>query len=286
MVGTLGCGNGVPAWIQKKAAGDLIGKPLHTDLPYSLIPEISVKKTAGYDFCGDDEAKWAKHAGDPNYNLLNECCQAMNSGNPGGLGFTTISQRTMDYVMQPGEGRDAFLRYWTLIAEEIKSHPSAFALEYMNEPMSIKRKWMFDTWREISDAVLKIIPDVSVSIADVGEWSGFPKWITELTGGFEDISSETEAWIKSSENAFYAWHYGTTLKNVLEISEKWNVPTFGTELSCGQFAYAKAANISHSYWHYSCYCNTGPWFGNRSVPADTFGACVLGWDGGDSSKCV
>ena len=23
-------------------------------------------------------------AGDPNYNLLNECCLAMNSGNPGG----------------------------------------------------------------------------------------------------------------------------------------------------------------------------------------------------------
>merc|ERR1711959_116711 len=38
------------------------------------------------------KAPTAKHAGDPNYNLLNECCQAMNSGNPGGLGFTTLNQ--------------------------------------------------------------------------------------------------------------------------------------------------------------------------------------------------
>ena len=64
------------------------------------------------------------------------------------------------------------------------------------------------------------------------------------------------------------------------------VPTFGTELGCDQFDAAAAANISHSYWHYSCYCDTGPAFGNRSVPEDTFGACILGWRSGDSSKCA
>ena len=36
----------------------------------------------------------------------------------------------------------------------------------------------------------------------------------------------------------------------------------------------------------SSYCNTGPWFGNRTVPTDTFGACILGWASGNSSKCV
>ena len=30
MVGSAGCGNGVPMWFQKKAAPDLIGKPLST----------------------------------------------------------------------------------------------------------------------------------------------------------------------------------------------------------------------------------------------------------------
>jgi hypothetical protein len=84
MVGSAGCGNGVPMWFQKKAAPELIGKPLHTALPYSLISSISVTKTGGYDHCGTDATKWAAHAGDPNFNLLNECCQAMNSGNGSG----------------------------------------------------------------------------------------------------------------------------------------------------------------------------------------------------------
>ena len=195
----------------------------------------------------------------------------------------------MDYVLKPGTGRDAFVRFWTLVATEVSRHPSAFAVESMNEPMSIRRRWMFDTWRAITEAVLGVVPDMSVSISDVGEWSGVPALLIELTGGFEDISSETEAWIKASNNSFYAWHYGkepSNIKNMRAISKKWDMPTFGTELSCDQFLAAKEANISHSYWHYSSYCNTGPWFGNRSVPNDTFGSCILGWDNGDSSKCV
>ena len=69
------------------------------------------------------------------------------------------------------------------------------------------------------------------------------------------------------------------------VSAQWSMPTFGTELTCEIFDAAAAANISHSYWHYSSYCNTGPWFGNRSVPTETFGACILGWASGNSSKC-
>ena len=69
--------------------------------------------------------------------------------------------------------------------------------------------------------------------------------------------------------------------NLLALME-W-VPT---RLVAGsQFNAAKAANISHSYWHYSSYCTTGPWFGDRRVPSETFGACILGWDGGNSSMC-
>jgi hypothetical protein len=40
MVGSAGCGNGVPMWFQQKAAPELIGKPLVTDFPYSLIMPI------------------------------------------------------------------------------------------------------------------------------------------------------------------------------------------------------------------------------------------------------
>jgi len=288
MVGSAGCGNGVPMWVQKQAVPDLIGKPLKTDFPYSVIKQIAVKDVGGYDYCGDNETMWAKYAGDPNYNLLNECCQHMNSGNPGGLGYTTISQGTMNYILKPGKGRDQFVRYWRLMAEAVKDHPSVSMFELMNEPMSIRRRWMFDTWKACTDAITAVIPDASVSICDVGEGSVLPAWITDITGGYEDISSETETWLKASNNVFYAWHYGkvpTDIKNMQAISAKWNVPTFGTELGCEHFCPAKAANISHSYWHYSSYCNTGPWFGNKKVPEETFGGCLLGWGSGDSTKC-
>jgi len=140
-----------------------------------------------------------------------------------------------------------------------------------------------------SDAIVAVVPDASVAVADVGEGSVFPAALTKLTGGFGFISAETEAWIKESDTAFYAWHYGdepTNIDNMRAISDKWNVPTFGTELGCDQFDAAAAANISHSYWHYSAYCNTGPSFGDRAVPDETFGACILGWGSGDSSKCA
>jgi len=291
MVGSAGCGNGVPTWFQLKAPGvkQLLGKPLKTALPYRLINSLNVAKEAGYDHCGHDAKRWATHAGDPNYNLLNECCQAMNSGNPGSLGFTEIQQSTMDFLIRDGEGRADFIRFWRLVAEAVKGHPSAFGAELMNEPMTIHRKDMFDTWVECAKAIEAVVPDMSVSIADVGEGSLLPSWITKLTGGHEDISKEALDWIKASENVFYAWHYGTAPKsidNMLAISKAWNVPTFATETGCDIFDAAAAAGISHSYWHYSCYCNTGPAFGNRSVPDDTFGACILGWADGGSSKCA
>ena len=103
------------------------------------------------------------------------------------------------------------MRYWRLVAEAVVDHPSAFAFELMNEPMSIRRKWMFDTWR-LCESIHDLIPDASVSIADVGEGSVFPGWITQYTGGFEDISSDTEKYIKDENRLFYAWHYGTMPK--------------------------------------------------------------------------
>ena len=62
------------------------------------------------------------------------------SNNPGELGYTTISQRTMDYLIEEGPGRDDFVRFWRLMAEAVRDHPSAFAAEWMNEPMTIRRK--------------------------------------------------------------------------------------------------------------------------------------------------
>ena len=75
------------------------------------------------------------------------------------------------------------------------------------------------------------------------------------------------------------------VSSVLELGSKWNVPTVLTEfMSCDAWTAAAAANISHLYWHYSSYCNTGPAFGNREPIVDTWGACILGWAGGTSTR--
>jgi hypothetical protein len=143
MVGTAGCGNGVPMWFQQKAAADLIGKPLKTSAFWSVLGpafgwKLDITKLNGYDHCGDNATKWAEFAGDPNYNLLNGCCQSMNAGgNPQQIGFSEISQRTMDYLVEEGEGRTAFARYWGLMAQAVAGHPSAVGCELMNEPMLI-----------------------------------------------------------------------------------------------------------------------------------------------------
>jgi hypothetical protein len=288
MVGSQGCGNGVPTWVQKKAAGELFGKPLETAFPYNLFS--NVKKLPGYSECGNNLTKWEKFSGDPNYNLLNECCQLLNSGNPGELGLTTISQKTMKYLFSNKDGRNYFCRYWRLMAEAVKDHPSAFMAELMNEPAYIFRKDLFETWKECSIEIIKVIPDMSVSLSETFQGSFIPRWLT-WSFPFFRISRETELYIKNNKNLVYTFHwYGspksieTTINDAFEIGKAWDVPIFATEFgSCDFWREAKKQNISTTYWHYSTYCNTNPIYGNRKVPEETFGACILGWGGSSSS---
>lgn len=291
MVTTAGCGNGVPMWVAQKAAPALIGKPLVSDFPYNIFQNVNA--VPGYDVCGGNATAWAEHAGDPNYNLLNRCCLAMNGPNPGGLGYTSIAQATMDYVFTEGPGRDLFVRFWEMMAEAAAPHPSAVAAELMNEPMSIKRDILYETWQACAVAINAIVPDMAVSLADVGEGAIIPAWIEKIDPTI-DIPASVVTFIKQSKTLYYAWHwYGNpstpeqAVANVQVLMEDWNVPSFATEFGdCHAWVAAAAANISHSYWHYSSYCTTGPSFGNRTVPTDTFGGCMLGWAGGNSSKCV
>ena len=163
----------------------------------------------------------------------------------------------------------------------------------MNEPMTIKRGAWYDASRAAAEAVLQVIPDASVSVCDTGEGVILPAWAAKVGAGIA-ISPSTTAWIKASTNVFYSWHwYGMpkhpddAVSNVQAVMKKWNVPSFATEfMSCDVWKAAAAAGISHSYWHYSAYCNTGPDFGNRKVPDDTFGACILGWASGSNDRCT
>ena len=107
---------------------ELIGKPLVSAFPYSVV--INVDTDDGYSHCGHNASKYAKHAGDPNYNLLNECCLAINDGNPPATAFSTIAQASMDYVITEGPGRTDFVRYWRLMAEavaQVRTHAHAHA---------------------------------------------------------------------------------------------------------------------------------------------------------------
>lgn len=278
----------MPAWFSAAAAPALIGAPLNTGFPYDLVG-LDVKALPGY--CGDT-APWALFAGDANYNLKNACCQALNDGgNPGALGFTTISQATMDYLITDGPGRAAFVRYWRLLAEAVMGHPSAVAAEMMNEPMTIRRPLAFDTWRAAGQAVNNVVPDMAVSVMDTGEGVLLPDWVVKIGGGGGFISNATLEWIKTAGTVFYAWHwYGLpatpseAVASAEALGVSWGVPTVATEFGdCNAWKVFESANVSHLYWHYSAYCTTGAAFGNRSVPKDTFGACILGWAGGSSS---
>ena len=180
MTSSAGCGNGVPMWFSQKAVPELIGKPLTSSFPFTLVDETNVRKVSGYDVCGDNESAWAEHAGDPNYNLLNRCCLAMNGPNPGGIGYSTINQKTMDYMLKKGPGRDDFVRFWTLMAEAVKAHPSVSFIEPANEPMSINRRNMYDTWRAVTEEVIKIVPGMNVAIADTGEVPYCPDGVHNL----------------------------------------------------------------------------------------------------------
>jgi len=205
MVGSANCGNGVPMWVSQAAdSKGRHGKHLTTGLPYSLF--MDVKDTGGYDHCGEDDTKWAQYAGDPNYNLLNECCIAMNAGgNQPNLAFSEVGQDTMNYIQKKGAGRDAFVKYMRLIAEAVVDHPSVFAIEPMNEPMSIKRGDMFDTWKEIAVAINAVIPDMGVAVCDIGEGGIIPDWITKIDN--VDISHSDITWMQAKTTLFYAWHW-------------------------------------------------------------------------------
>jgi len=281
MVGSAGCGNGAPMWIQKKVAGDLLGKPLKTDFPYNLF--VDVKKVNGYDLCGNDKELWERFAGDPNYNILNPCCQILNSElgniNPAGLGFTTISQATNSFIFN--EGKHYFVNFWRLMAEAVKNHPSASLMEFSNEPMYIYRHQMYEVWREISEAVNEVIPDMLVSLIDPFQALLLPYWVKTISPNI-DIKKETIEWIKKSKTVYYAVHYlgdrgvlDEAIEAALSLQKEWNVPIIITEYDRSyRKAYLKH-EFSLTAWRYGEYCNTGNRFRNIKDKV-TFGACILG----------
>ena len=53
-------------------------------------------------------------------------------------------------------------------AEAVVDHPSAFAAELANEPMTLKRRELYQTWQAAAEAINGVIPDMSVALSDTG----------------------------------------------------------------------------------------------------------------------
>lgn len=102
--------------------------------------------------------------------------------------------------------------------------------------MSVRRGDMYETWEAVARAANAIIPDLSVSLADLGEGVIKGEWLIEHGFGDVGIPEQTLAYIKESTTLYYAWHwYGApadpqqAVDNALAIGDSWNVPTFLTE---------------------------------------------------------
>ena len=57
-------------------------------------------------------------------------------------------------------------------------------------------KQAYNTWRACGEAVLEVIPDMSVSVHEVGQGAIIPSWIVELGAGDVFIDEDTIEWIK------------------------------------------------------------------------------------------
>lgn len=51
------------------------------------------------------------------------------------------------------------------------------------EPMTIKRSKAYETWRACAEAIHSIVPDMAVSLLDLGQTPVLPPWLTKLPGG-------------------------------------------------------------------------------------------------------
>ena len=89
-----------------------------------------------------------------------------------------------------------------------------------------------------TEAIITVIPDMSVSITDLGEGAIITHWLINISMSGTFISLSTIKRIKESQNLFYLQHwYGVpkkptnAVKNALGIGNAWNIPTFLTEFA-------------------------------------------------------
>ena len=60
----------------------------------------------------------------------------------------------------------------------------------------------YNTWRACGEAVLEVIPDMSVMVSEVGQGAVIPSWVTEFGAGDILIDEDTVEWIKVKTTSF------------------------------------------------------------------------------------
>jgi len=88
----------------------------------------------------------------------------------------------------------------------VVDHPSAYAAELANEPMTIRRREMFETWRAAAEAINSVIPDMAVAMSDTGENGLQPAWVDKIAGPSAFIEKDTVEWWVS-EFSLHDVHY-------------------------------------------------------------------------------
>ena len=254
-MGTAVCGEGVPMWYSKKHLPHLIGAPV-----------VGAKSKLAGKCSVTDFASWRAAAGDPNYNVLNECCTRINVPGPWGMALdpSVGVQLTFAHLVTTAEGRSSYAAYVKLLAEAVASHPAAIGIELMNEPpfwqdMPFEASSLFDLFRECYDAVRAVSAELAVGVADSGQ---VPRYSND-----DHLNAATRAWLRSNATThlLYTFHhynsgfppFNESIANANALSKLWKAAPVMTEFGfdAADAAFATQAGVAWTYYEYNSYCN-------------------------------
>ena len=290
-MGSALCGEGVPMWWFEQHLPALIGAPV-VGFAEALPPvgRCSVS----------DVATWREHAGDPEYNLKNPCCLALNRPTlRGGWGWRLLPsvgvQLTFAHLVLSADGRAAYARYVGLLAEAVSHHPAAIGIELMNEPPFLPKvppfltEAVFELYRECYEAVRAVSADLAVGLADAGQLAQY--------ADDTHLPAATQAWLRQAKHLMYTFHwynssmfpsFETSLANAHALGALWAAAPILTEFNAGNMHLAQLADgdaivpggVGWAEYPYHSYCtvpaseslepNSGCTVGEECA----FGACI------------
>ena len=277
-MGTALCGEGVPMWYSQLHLAHLIGKPL-----------VSTASPAFGKCSLTDLAGWEQHAGDPQYNILNECCTAINApGNWGSALIPTLGvQLTFEHLVGTQVGRHAYATFVGLLTRAVANHSAAIGIELMNEPPfypePIQASQLFDLYRESYDAVRSVSDELAVGVADAGD--------VALSANDTHLPACVRDWLRNNTTRlmynFHAYRsylfppFNVSVANAKALAALWGgaVPVL-TEFSEADAKLADEAGVDWTIYQYNSYCSVpaqaSPDPTSNCTPGDAcaFGACI------------